>query len=129
MSAPVRSMVTDEAWQEIVIMLDRVKHQVDRTPHQSDRMCIEAVLSVTRMGIPWRDLPKALGHWEAVYNRRWEKRSVWRRLWKGHRGEEYTHAQALLIGSTRVRAHQHTAGALKKTVVRWRRLWDELGVD
>ena len=82
MSEPVRLMVTDEAWQEIVIMLDRIKHRTDSPPQQSDRLFIEAVLSVARMGIPWRDPPKAFGHWDAVYNRfrRWEKRSVWRRL-------------------------------------------------
>ena len=112
-------------------MLDRIKHQAGSPPQQSDRLFIEAVLSVTRMGIPWRDLPKAFGHWDAVYNllRRWEKRSVWRRLWEGLHGEEYTHAKALLIDRTVVLAHQHTAGALKKTVVRRRRLLDVLGVD
>jgi transposase len=131
MSAQIRLIVTDEAWQAIVTVRDRVKHQVGSPPRQSDRMFIEAALYVVRTGIPRRDLPKAFGRWDAVYNRfrRWEKRSVWRRWWEGLQGEAYTRAKALLIDSTMVRAHQHAAGALKKTVVRRRRLWDVLGVD
>ena len=126
MSAQVRLMVTDEAWQEIVTVLDRVKHQAGSPPQQRDRMFIEAVLYVARTGMPWRDLPKAFGHWDAVYNRvrRWEKRRVWRRWWEGLQGEEYTRAKALFLDRTMVRAHQHAAGALQKTVVRRRRLWD-----
>jgi transposase len=114
MSAQVRLIVTDEAWQEIVTVRDRVKHKAGSPPQPSDRRFIAAVLSVARTGIPWRNLPKAFGHWDAVIPRvrRWEKRSVWRRLWEGLQGEEYTRAQALLIDSTMVRAHQQAAQAL-----------------
>jgi transposase len=121
MSTQIRLRVTDEAWQEIVAVLDRVKHKAGSPPQQSDRMFIEAVLYVARTGILWRDLSKAFGNWDAVYNRfrRWEKRRVWRRLWEGLQGEECTRAKALFIDRTMVRAHQHAAGALKKTVVRW----------
>jgi transposase len=85
MSTQVRLMVTDDAWQAIATVLDRVKHQAGRPPQPSDRMFIEAVLDVAQTGSPWRDLPKAFGNWDAVYHRvrRWEKRRVWRRLWEG----------------------------------------------
>jgi putative transposase len=75
-------ILTDEAWQEIAIILDKVKHKAGSPPQQSDRMFIEAVLYVARTGIPWRDLPEAL-KWDAVYHRfrRWEKRKVWQQLW------------------------------------------------
>jgi transposase len=66
MSAQVRLIVTDEAWQEIVTVLDRVKHTAGSPPQQRDRMFIEAVLSVARTGLPWRDLPQACGNWDAV---------------------------------------------------------------
>jgi hypothetical protein len=46
MSAQVRLIVTDDAWQEIVPVLDRVKHKAGSPPQQSDRMFIEAVLYV-----------------------------------------------------------------------------------
>jgi transposase len=131
MSAQVRLLVTDDAWQEIVPVLDRVKPKAGSPPQQRDRMFIEAVLSVARRGIPWRALPKAFGNWEAVYNRfrRWEKRSVWHRWWEGRQGEESTLAKALFIDRTMVRAHQHAAGAPTKTVVRRPRRWDVLGGD
>ena len=79
-----RRLVTDKAWEEIAAMLARVKHTAGRPPQQSDRMCIEAVWYVARTGIPWRDLPKQFGHWDAVYNRfrRWETRGVWHQVWQ-----------------------------------------------
>jgi transposase len=47
--------------------------------------------------------------------RRWEQRGVWRRLWKNLQGERFAEARDLLMDSTTVRAHQHAAGAPKKT--------------
>ena len=88
-------------------------------------MCIEAVLYVARTGIPWRDLPAEFGHWDAVDNRfrRWEKRRVWYQLWQHLQSEECIVAKHIFIDSTIVRAHQHAAGALKKTAAKPHRLW------
>jgi hypothetical protein len=47
-----RRLLTDAAWQEIAVILDRVKHKAGRPPRQSDRMFLEAVLYVARTGIP-----------------------------------------------------------------------------
>jgi transposase len=120
-----RRILTDEAWQEIAVILDRVKHKAGSPPQQSDRMFIEAVLYVARTGIPWRDLPGEFGHWDAVYNRfrRWEKRGVWHQLWQNLQSDEFKVAKHICIDSTIVRAHQHAAGALKKTADRPHRLW------
>jgi transposase len=111
-----RLILSDTAWQESATMLAPVKHKADSLPQQSDRMFLEAVLSVARTGMPWRDLPAAFGHWDAVYNRfrRWEKRRVWRQLWQHLQSDEFTVAKHLFIDSLIVRAHQHAAGALKK---------------
>jgi transposase len=94
-------------------------------------MFLEAVLYVARTGIAWRDMPAEFGHWDAVYNRfrRWERRGIWRQLWQHLQHEEFTVAKALFIDSTIVRAHQHAAGALKKTAGKRPRLWAALGVD
>jgi len=130
MSAQVRLLVTDEAWPELVTVLDGVKHQAGSPPQPRDRMGIEAVFAVARTGIPWRDLPRAFGNWDAVSHRfrRGETRGVWRRWWEGFHGEACPRAKALLIDRTMVRAHQPAAGALKKPVVRRHRRWDVLGV-
>jgi len=112
-----RLLLTEEAWQEIAVILERIKHKAGRPPQQSDRMFIEAVLYVARTGIPWRDLPGRFGHWDAVYNRfrRWEKRRVWQQVWQQLQSDEFKVAKHIFIDSTIVRAHQHAAGALKKT--------------
>jgi transposase len=127
----VRLLLTDEAWEQIATILAWVKHPAGRSPALSDRMFIEAVLYVARTGIAWRDMPAEFGHWDAVYNRfrRWESRGVWRQLWQHLQQEEFNVAKDLFIDSTIVRAHQHAAGALKKTVGKRPRLWAALGVD
>ena len=120
-----RLLLTDEAWQEIAAILDRVKHKAGSPPQHSDRMCIEAVLYVARTGIPWRDLPERFGHWDAVYHRfrRWEKRRVWQQVWHHLQADALSVAQQIFLESPIVRAHQHAAGALKKTAARPPRLW------
>jgi transposase len=131
MSAQVRLILTDEAWQEIAAILARVKPKAGSPPQQSDRIFIEAVLYIARTGIPWRDMPADFGQWDAVYNRfrRWEANGVWRKLWEHLQSDDCKLAKHIFIDSTIVRAHQHAAGARKKTVGKRHRLWDVLGVD
>jgi transposase len=94
-------------------------------------MFIEAVLYLSRTGSPWRDLPQDFGNWDAVYNRfrRWEARDIWKRLWQGLQHNHCELAKQVFIDSTIMRAHQHAAGAPKKTVANRPRLWAALGVD
>src|SRR5262249_51785621 len=79
----VRLLLTDEAWAEIAPILATIKSRAGSPPVLSDRMFIEAMLYLARTGTPWRDLPEAFGHWDAVSNRfrRWERRGLWRQLW------------------------------------------------
>lgn len=125
----IRLLLTDEAWGEIAPILATIKSRAGSPPALSDRMFIEAVLYLARTGTPWRDLPADFGHWDAVYNRfrRWEARGLWRQLWERLRAEDCRVALYLFIDATIVRAHQHAAGALKKTVVTPHRLSDVLG--
>jgi transposase len=127
----VRLLLTDAAWEQMATILARVKHPAGRPSELSARLFIEAVLYVARTGIPWRDMPAAFGRWDAVYNRfrRWERRGVWRQLWQQLQRDEFRLAKDLFIDSTIVRAHQHAAGALKKTADKRPRLWAALGVD
>lgn len=120
-----RLVLTEDAWEEIAKVLAEVKNKAGRPPEQSDRMFIEAVLYVARTGIPWRDLPEDFGKWDAVYNRfrRWEARGIWKKLWERLQSEDMKSARILFIDSTIVRAHQHAAGALKKTGDKPHKLW------
>ncbi|WP_368042635.1 transposase [Paraburkholderia atlantica] len=64
-----------------------------------------------RTGCPWRDLPKEVGRWHTVYMRfsRWRRKGVWERVALAVSDE--TEIKCVLIDSTIVRAHQHSAGA------------------
>lgn len=124
-----RLVLTDEAWEDMAKILESIKNKAGRPPEQSDRMFIEAVLYIARTGIPWRDLPERFGKWDAVYNRfrRWEARGLWKQLWEKLQADACKIAKNIFIDSTIIRAHQHAAGALKKTVGKPHRLWDVLG--
>ena len=67
-----------------------------------------------RTGLPWRDLPE-FGDWKTVHQRfsRWAKSGVFEGIFKllaSDHDNEY-----MMIDATIVRAHQHSAGARKKT--------------
>lgn len=50
----------------------------------NNRLFVEAVLYMARVGSPWRDLPPKFGNWHSVYVRfaRWEAGGVWSRVAK-----------------------------------------------
>jgi transposase len=125
----VRLLLTDEAWAEIAPILAPLKSRASSPPALSDRLFIEAVLYRARTGLPWRDLPAEFGHGDAVYNRfrRWERRGIWRQLWERLPGEDGPLTRHIFIDATIGRAHQHAAGALKKTAAKPPRLWGALG--
>jgi len=125
----IRLLLTDAAWAKIASILTAIKSRAGSPPVLSDRMFIEAVLYLARTGTPWRDLPAAFGRWDAVYNRfrRWERRGLWRQLWERLQTAACPLTRHLFVDATIVRAHQHAAGALKKTAGKPHRLWAALG--
>lgn len=129
-SDTLRKVVTEEIWDKLESLVNQAKHSSAGSPAiLTDRDFIEAVLWIARTGSPWRDLPPQLGHWNHVYVRfrRWEKRGVWKRLWQALQENTFADARNLFIDSTSVRAHQHAAGAPKKTAPN--KLWDALVED
>ena len=106
----IRTVLSDAQW-------DRIKGLVsgkesDRgVTGRDNRLFVEAVLWVARTGAPWRDLPEEVGNWNSVWKRfwRWSKAGVWESLFKALADDpdfEY-----VMLDSTIVRAHQHSAGA------------------
>jgi transposase len=127
-SGTTRKVITTEIWKKLEPLVRQAKHSAAGAPAvQPDRDFIEAVLWIARTGSPWRDLPPQAGHWNHVYVRfrTWEKRGVWKRLWQLLQEDSFADARLLFIDSTSVRAHQHAAGAPKKTAAT--KLWDALG--
>ena len=115
-----RYALRDDQWARIEGLLPGQEGHVGVTA-KDNRLFVEAVLYRYRAGIPWRDLPERFGPWKAVPNRfsRWATGGVWERVFQQLAGEadnEYA-----LIDSTIVRAHQHSAGAQKKTLVTTKR--------
>ena len=123
----VRKIITDEIWNLLEPAIAAAKHSAaGAPPDQSEREFLEALLYLNRTGCPWRDVPVCFGKWLSIYMRfrRWEARGVWQRLWEGLQTERLADARGLFIDSTTVRAHQHAAGAPKKTAPI--RLWAAL---
>jgi transposase len=110
-----RYALRDDQWDRIKNLLPGREGHVGVTA-KDNRLFIEAVLYRYRAGIPWRDLPERFGAWKAVHTRfsRWAKSGTWEKVFK-HLAQEADNEYAM-IDSTIVRAHQHSTGALKKTL-------------
>ncbi len=107
--------IRDNEWDRIKNLLPGRAEHVGVTA-KDNRLFVEAVIYRYRTGMPWRDLPERFGHWKQVHTRhsRWARSGVWEKVFKvlaTDADNEYA-----MIDSTIVRAHQHSAGAPKKTV-------------
>ena len=108
-----RYALRNDQWEKIEPLLLGKKGDVGVTA-KDNRLFVEAVLYRYRAGIPWRDLPKRFGDFRVVHTRfsRWAERGAWENVFKiltQDADNEY-----VIIDSTIVRAHQHSAGARKK---------------
>jgi transposase len=114
----MRTLLRNEQWR-------RIEHMLPGKPGDpggrstDNRLFVEAVLWISRTGAPWRDLPGHFGLWNSVYQRfaRWSKIGVWQRVFM-ELSKDSEFAQRVYLDSTIVRAHQHAAGAVKKTARR-----------
>lgn len=109
-----RYALRDDQWERIKDLLPGREGHVGVTA-KDNRRFVEAVLYRYRAGIPWRDLPERFGDPIKVHTRhtRWARSGVWEKVFKvlaADADNEYA-----MIDSTIVRAHQHSAGAPKKT--------------
>jgi transposase len=113
----VRKRLRDDQWNRIEAMLPGKVGDRGRTG-ENNRLFVEAVLWIARTGVPWRDLPDEFGPWNSVYQRfaRWSNRGVWRRVFEELAKD--ADFEEIFLDSTIVRAHQHAAGAPKKTAIR-----------
>jgi transposase len=109
-----RYALRDEQWEKIQEGLPGSEGYVGGTA-KDNRLVIESVLYRYRAGIPWRDLPERFGDYRNVHNRlsRWSESGVWERIFKILRADADN--EYVMIDSTIVRAHQHSAGAQKTT--------------
>lgn len=113
-----RHELTDEQWAVIEPLLP-VSGAKGR-PRVDDRRVINGMLFKAKTGVAWRDLPERYGPWKTVYNRFWR----WSR--DGTLTLLVTRARVIAeaideldrevsVDSSIVRAHQHAAGARRRT--------------
>ena len=105
-----RLRLSDEQWERIAPHLPGKVGDPGRSG-EDNRMFLEGVLWVARVGAPWRDLPAVFGNWNSVFKRfrRWALNGVFERLFQILSGDpDFEYA---LIDGTIVRVHQHGTGA------------------
>ena len=120
-----RHAISDEGWERIKDLLPG-KPGDPGVPAKDNRLFIDAVLWIAKTGAPWRDLPERFGNWYNVWRRfsRWAQKGVWQRVFEALQDPDL---EWLILDSTVIRAHQHAAGALKKTAARGPRRWAVAG--
>jgi transposase len=109
-----RYALRDDQWERIQDLLPGRPGSVGVTA-RNNRLFVEAVIYRYRAGIPWRDLPPRFGHFRKVHTRyrRWCQKGVWQKVFATLAADpdnEYG-----MLDATIVRAHQHSAGASKKS--------------
>ena len=118
---PHRHAISDAHWERIKDLLPGKPGDPGVTA-KDNRLFIDAVLWIAKTGAPWRDLPERFGNWYNVWKRlsRWAKKGVWERVFTVLQDPDL---EWLILDSTVIRAHQHAAGAPKKTAVRPPKRW------
>jgi transposase len=108
-----RHEVTDEQWDTIKDFLPGKPGDPGVTA-KDNRLFVNAVFYVAKTGVPWRDLPERFGHWHRVFQRfnRWCKKGVFTRIFEVLRDPDL---EVLMLDSTVIRAHQHSAGQKNST--------------
>lgn len=106
----IRTVLTDGQWERMAPHCLGKSSDPGRTGGDN-RTFVEAVLWKARTSGPWRDLPNALGDWNAVFKRfdYWSKRGVWKRIFEAVSDDpdmEYA-----MIDATIVPVHRHGHGA------------------
>ena len=111
----IRQELSDGVWGRMEPHLPGKVTDPGRTG-RDNRLFLEAILWLARSGAHWRVLPPEFGKWNSIYQRfnRWCRDGVWERLFKELADE--ADFEYVLVDSTIVRAHQHSAGAQKNPV-------------
>lgn len=109
-----RHELTDEQFNKIEHILPGRKGHVGVTA-RDNRNFINGVLWIFKTGAPWRDLPERYGHWKVVHLRfsRWSRAGIFDKIFRIL--SEDTNMEFVLMDGTIVKAHQHAAGAKKKS--------------
>jgi transposase len=103
-------VLRDDQWERIAPRLLGKAGDPGRSAGDN-RLFLEAVLWIVRVGAPWRDLPGSFGNWNSVFQRfrRWTKSGVFEKVFQAL--SEDADFEYAIIDGTIVRVHQHGTGA------------------
>ena len=112
-----RRELRDDQWDRIKDIVPGKADDPGRTAADT-RLFIDAVLWIVRTGAQWRELPREFGNWNSVFKRyeRWCRSGAWARLFE--RLCEDPDFEYIMMDSSIVKAHQHSAGAKGGLVIR-----------
>ena len=108
-----RHEITDRQWEAASPLLSG-KATDSGVTAKDNRLFFNAVVWIMRTGCPWADLPDRFGKANTVSKRfrRLAQKGVWQRLFAALQAPEL---EWVMLDSTVVRAHQHSAGQKKAT--------------
>jgi len=103
-------VLRDDQWKRIAPLLPGKDGDPGRSG-ANNRLFIEAVLWIVRVGAPWRDLPEYFGNWNSVFQRfrRWAKGAVFDKIFEVLSAD--ADFEYVIVDGTIVRVHQHGTGA------------------
>jgi transposase len=107
-------VLRDDQWERIAPLVPGKVGDLGRSG-ADNRLFVEAVLWIVRVGAPWRDLPKSFGNWNSVFQRfrRWAKSDVFDKIFEAF--SEDSDFEYVIVDGTIVRVHQHGTGAKRGT--------------
>ena len=108
-----RYEISDEEWERISENFPEKEPGSPGRPPKPARDMINGIVWIARSGAPWRDLPERYGPWETVYTRFREliAHGILIKIFAELNIDG--DMQDISLDSTRVRVHQHAAGAKK----------------
>lgn len=106
-----RYELSDEQWHQIEPFFPT--YRTGQPSRHDNRTMFNALLYVARSGSPWRDLPAYYLYWKSVYTKfcRWRDNGLLNDLFMALNDDP--DLENLMIDSTIVPAHQHSAGSKK----------------
>src|SRR3954469_2518390 len=105
-----RMVLRDDQWERIASLVPGKVGDPGRSG-ADNRLFVEAVLWIVRVGAPWRDLPQDFGNWNSVFQRfrRWVRSGVFDQMFKALSAD--ADFEYVIVDGTIVRVHQHGSGA------------------
>ena len=108
-----RYELTDQQWEQIVLLLPPGKTNKPGRPSKDNRLMINAMVWMARSGASWRDLPERYGPWKTVYSRfrKWIEDGILDNIFRVLSLE--AELEELFLDASIVQAHKHSAGQKK----------------